>query len=97
LTVFGPLILLKRGGMAGFYTGAKWMRKKARVLRRDKYLCQDCKRYGRKKPAALVHHIKPLEEYPELGLDENNLVSLCDACHNKRHPEKGKKNPRRSE
>ena len=77
--------------MAGFYTSAKWIRKRERVMKRDKYLCQDCKRYGRKTPAVLVHHIKPYEEYPELGLDEENLTSLCDACHNKRHPEKAKK------
>jgi 5-methylcytosine-specific restriction endonuclease McrA len=77
--------------MAGFYTSGKWLRKKERVLKRDKHLCQDCKRYGRKTEAALVHHIKPFEEYPELGLDEENLISLCEACHNKRHPEKAKK------
>lgn len=76
--------------MAGFYTSAKWLRKKAKVLRRDGYLCVDCKRYGRKTPAVLVHHIQPYEESPEMGLDEKNLVSLCDACHNKRHPEKGR-------
>lgn len=77
--------------MAGFYTSAKWLRKKARVLRRDKYLCQDCRRYGKKTEAVLVHHIVPYEEEPGLGLEEKNLVSLCDSCHNKRHPEKGKK------
>lgn len=77
--------------MAGFYTSGKWLRKKERVLKRDKHLCQDCKRYGRKTEAALVHHIKPYEEYPELGLNEGNLISLCEACHNKRHPEKAKK------
>lgn len=76
--------------MAGFYTSAKWMRKKAYVLRRDKYLCQDCKRYGRKTPAVLVHHVIPYEESPQTGLDEKNLVSLCESCHNKRHPEKGR-------
>lgn len=76
--------------MAGFYTSAKWLRKKEKILKRDRHLCVDCKRYGRKTPAALVHHIKPYEERPELGLADENLVSLCGACHNKRHPEKRK-------
>ena len=32
-----------------------------------------------------VHHIKELREYPELALDDDNLVSLCAKCHNMRH------------
>jgi predicted kinase len=35
----------------------------------------------------VVHHIKQLEEYPELALDPDNLVSLCNLCHNREHPE----------
>jgi len=62
-----------------------------RILRRDKYLCQRCKRYGRMRQATVVHHIKHLDEYPELALDPSNLVSLCADCHNKEHPEKAGK------
>ena len=40
--------------------------------------------------ATEVHHIKHLDEYPELAYDNDNLVSLCHACHNARHPEKGR-------
>lgn len=32
-----------------------------------------------------VHHIQELKEHPELGLDDDNLVSLCTQCHNLRH------------
>lgn len=41
----------------------------------------------------MVHHIKPRKEYPELELVLENLVSLCDSCHDEAHPEKrtGKK------
>jgi 5-methylcytosine-specific restriction endonuclease McrA len=35
-----------------------------------------------------VHHIKPIEQYPELALVDENLESLCFACHNIEHPEK---------
>lgn len=60
-----------------------------KVLRRNKYLCQECLRYGKKTPATIAHHIKPIDEYPELKYDINNGKALCLACHNKLHPEKG--------
>lgn len=72
-----------------FYKSKKWKHKREIILRRDCYQCQDCKRYGRKRQAITVHHIKHLDEFPELALNNNNLISLCADCHNKRHPEKG--------
>ena len=30
-----------------------------------------------------VHHIKPVDYYPELRLDIDNLESLCKVCHEK--------------
>lgn len=71
-----------------FYHTQRWKRKKAAIMRRDKYQCQICKRYGRLREATEVHHIKHLDEYPELALVDSNLISLCHACHNKQHPEK---------
>lgn len=62
-----------------------------KILKRDGYQCVECKKYGRLRPAAVVHHIKELEDYPELALSDSNLVSLCLSCHNKQHPEKGTK------
>lgn len=72
-----------------FYDTAAWKRTRERVLRRDRYMCVDCRRYGRMREAVEVHHIQHLEDAPELALDPGNLVSLCKACHRKRHPEKG--------
>lgn len=60
-----------------------------KVLRRDKYLCQKCLRYGKRTTATHAHHIKPIDEYPELKYDVDNGESLCLAHHNKEHPEKG--------
>lgn len=74
-----------------FYKSKRWLKLKEKILRRDKYKCQWCKRYGRNREAVCVHHIKHLEEYPELALHPANLVSLCAVCHNKAHPEKGGK------
>ena len=72
-----------------FYHSRQWEHLRASVLRRDGYQCRICKRYGRLRQATTVHHIKHLDEYPELALDPSNLVSVCTQCHNKLHPEKG--------
>ena len=80
-----------------FYKTAAWLRARYAAMSRDGFLCQDClarhraRGYGRVRPASLVHHIKSYQDYPELGLVLENLVSLCDACHAKRHPEKGRR------
>ena len=76
--------------MSSIYLTSRWQKKRLSILRRDKYQCQDCRRYGRLKEATEVHHIKPVDEYPELAYLSDNLVSLCHACHNARHPEKAK-------
>lgn len=72
-----------------FYHSQRWRTLRNKALRRDKYLCVECKRYGRKVPANVVHHIKERADYPELQYDINNLECLCDSCHNKKHPDKG--------
>jgi 5-methylcytosine-specific restriction endonuclease McrA len=71
------------------YKDPRYLRARAAALARDKYLCQECRRYGRTTPAQTAHHIKHVEDYPELAFDENNLKSVCWSCHNKEHPEKG--------
>lgn len=69
---------------------------------RDRYMCRDCMErfeagYGiRPRRATMVHHMIPLEERPDLALDLDNLRSLCDECHNRRHPEKNQ-NRKKSE
>ena len=85
------LLRIFRGGMTEkeFIDSKAWRKKREYILRRDGYQCQYCKRYGRRREATEVHHIKHYSEFPELGLVDENLVSLCHACHNKQHPEKG--------
>lgn len=72
-----------------FYNSATWRRARVKILSRDNHLCQECLRHDILTPANAVHHIKELENYPDLALDEENLESICNACHNKEHPEKG--------
>ena len=68
-----------------FYQSIAWRNKRIRILKRDNYMCQECKRYGRTREAQVVHHVFPLRDYPEYRLLNNNLYSCCNACHNRFH------------
>ncbi|WP_363549572.1 HNH endonuclease signature motif containing protein [Caldifermentibacillus hisashii] len=68
-----------------FYKSQKWIRKRELILKRDEYKCRECKRYGKTSPATTVHHVIPLDQRPDLKLNINNLISLCDKCHNQMH------------
>lgn len=71
-----------------FYKSTAWKHKRKHILRRDNYECQKCKREGRYSKATDVHHVKRLDNHPEFALTDDNLESLCPACHNREHPEK---------
>ena len=66
-----------------------WKEIRARVLKRDRRICQVCK-----KRASTVHHrsysLKTLR-----GKDISKLISLCRKCHKKVHfnPKTGKRRP----
>lgn len=68
-----------------FYKSTRWKHKRENILRRDEYMCRECKRYGRTAPAKTVHHINPLETHSDLAFASWNLVSLCNSCHDEMH------------
>lgn len=80
-----------------FYKSKHWRNARRMALERDLYICTECMEAYRRgemqrpRKAVMVHHIKPREQYPELELELSNLQSLCDPCHNKKHPEKGRR------
>lgn len=86
----GRAIFIEGATMDFDYNSQKWKRKAELIKRRDGYRCRWCARYGKAVPAVVVHHIKHVDEYPELAYVNENLVSLCQACHNKAHPEKAR-------
>lgn len=65
----------------GFYQSTAWRSIRRMALQRDNYLCQECLRKKRITRATEVHHVNPLEDFPELGLEMSNLQSLCWDCH----------------
>lgn len=65
----------------GFYHTSAWRRIRKLALQRDHYLCQACLKENRFTKATEVHHIKPLEDFPEFALELSNLQSLCWDCH----------------
>ncbi|WP_124728815.1 HNH endonuclease [Staphylospora marina] len=74
-----------------FYKSAAWLRCREAVLIRDNHLCQLCLKRGKLTPANTVHHIEHLEDNPDRALEADNLISICATCHNRLHPEKGRK------
>ncbi|MDU3907922.1 MAG: HNH endonuclease signature motif containing protein [Citrobacter portucalensis] len=59
--------------------GSKWDVIRARILKRDNHLCQNCLRTGRAVAAKTVDHIKAKAHG---GTDDDsNLESLCWPCH----------------
>ena len=81
-----------------FYVSPEWRKLRKEILKKDKYECQVCKSKGKYTKANTVHHVKHLEDYPELGIEEyyqengkqyRNLISVCKDCHeNVCHPER---------
>lgn len=57
------------------------------VLKRDGYICQDCKTpVGKKgRPQAHVHHKIQWKDNEEQRLKVENGITLCRQCHASRH------------
>lgn len=83
-----------------FYNSTPWAGKngiRKQALKRDNWECQHCKQEGcvhvdsrkvegeRKKVELNVHHIKEIEDYPELALTLSNTITLCVYHHNLVH------------
>ncbi|RXI70512.1 HNH endonuclease [Clostridium tetani] len=79
---------IKKGNTRTFYTSAAWINKRKYIINRDNNECQRCKKLGKVHIAECVHHIKHLKDRPDLALEDKNLVSVCNVCHNILHPEK---------
>jgi hypothetical protein len=72
-----------------FYMSQEWKEACSKVWMRDKAICQRCGMEKSDMPFH-IHHIKSFQD-KDLRADINNLVLLCEACHQWVHS-KGNKN-----
>lgn len=86
--------LVESGDPAPFYSWRAWRRLREQVRRLDNGECQLCKARGRYRRGSIVHHVKHVEDRPDLALSiwdpdtgERQLVTVCKACHEALHPE----------
>ena len=74
-----------------FYNSKPWRKLSQRILKKQHYECQVCKKEGKHTKADLVHHVHFVNDRPDLKLseyDENgelNLIAICKPCHNTIH------------
>ena len=65
-----------------FYKTKEWQQMRKLALARDRYQCVMCRNKGIITMADMVHHIIPVKKDWNKRLELDNLMSLCDACHN---------------
>lgn len=63
----------------------RWRQKREAILRRDKYIDQLELRAGRQVEANTVHHILPVEMFPQYRWENWNLISLSRQSHELLH------------
>lgn len=74
----------ERSDISRFRSSALWQRKREEIIKRDSGLCRLCLHNGTLTRANLeVHHIISIVRNDSLKLDNNNLITLCNKCHNK--------------
>ena len=67
-----------------FRNSTAWKKKSAEIRERDKYLCQICLKHNIFNYKELsVHHIVPASESEKLRLENSNLITVCERCHQK--------------
>ena len=71
-----------------FYLSKRWKDTRLKVLRRDRYICQECgaKCLGKSRglPSPQVDHTIDLKKAPELAYTMSNLKTLCPSCHSRK-------------
>ena len=68
-----------------FYNSKEWLQLSDHIRKTNFHICHDCGKPNSKE----VHHIQQVTESnvmdPNITLNPDNLVLLCNDCHNRRH------------
>lgn len=73
---------------------SRWQQLRARYLAKHP-VCELCEKNNKTSVAKVVHHVVPVEDAKDVGLmealayDWNNLMALCDSCHEHIHQQLG--------
>lgn len=70
-----------RGGSGAQRNMPEYIEWRKAVFERDNWTCQECGAHGEQ-----AHHIKQWAHHSELRFDVDNGITLCKACHAKKHP-----------
>ena len=91
--------LIKENKIELFYLTDDWKELRIDVLEYFHYECQECLKKGKYSRAICVHHVNEVRHRPELalsryyidvkGVQQVNLVPLCNQCHNIVHDKLG--------
>lgn len=89
--------LIKENKLYKFYKWHEWRELSAQVMKENNYECQLCKKKGIHTRARSVHHVQWVRKHPRLAMSRTytyngvvyqNLIPLCEACHNEQHQDK---------
>lgn len=86
--------LISYHNIKAFYNNSLWEKVRAEALERDNNECQKCKGKGLYSKAQCVHHKEHVRKRPDLALTLDNVISLCNSCHDEEHPEKFNNKPK---
>ena len=77
-----PVKQYRRKGASARGYDNEW-RKLSRAKKAANPICERCNQAV----VTIVHHIVPIDRDPSKRLDWDNLLSVCDSCHQKLHKE----------
>lgn len=70
--------------MSNIHATERWKRKSLAIRRKDKYMDMVALRFWNKRmEGQMVHHIYPVDEYPEYAFCDWNLITVSYETHNK--------------
>lgn len=70
------------------YSTTEWKALIKYIYARDEYTCQRCGSGHNRSNKLHAHHIKSWAEHQELRADPNNLITVCNECHQWIHSNK---------
>lgn len=62
--------------------GYDWAWQKFRErIKAERGICEDCEAVGQITPGIELHHKQKIKDRPDLRLDPDNVMWLCERCH----------------